>query len=36
VTYGELYALPRPVVTADMVGLLGRWNIPPPFANQSS
>ncbi len=30
-TYGELYALPRPVGTTDIVGLLGKWEIPPPF-----
>lgn len=29
--YGELYALPRPVGTQDVVGLLGNWEIPPPF-----
>jgi len=29
--YGELYALPRPVGTNDMVNLLGKWKIPPPF-----
>jgi bacillithiol biosynthesis deacetylase BshB1 len=32
VRYGELYALPRPIMTTDMVQLLGKWNIPPPFA----
>lgn len=32
VRYGELYALPRPIMTTDMVALLGKWNIPPPFA----
>ncbi len=30
-TYGELFALPRPVGTADIVSLLGHWQIPPPF-----
>jgi bacillithiol biosynthesis deacetylase BshB1 len=31
VDYGELYALPRPLLVQDMVGLLGTWNRPPPF-----
>ncbi len=30
-TYGELFALPRPVGTTDIASLLGRWEIPPPF-----
>jgi LmbE family N-acetylglucosaminyl deacetylase len=30
-TYGELFALPRPVGTVDIVSLLGNWQIPPPF-----
>ena len=34
VPYGELYALPRPLGTADMVALLGTWQVPPPFAGQ--
>lgn len=29
--YGELFALPRPVGTTDLVSLLGKWEIPPPF-----
>jgi LmbE family N-acetylglucosaminyl deacetylase len=29
--YGELFALPRPVGTQDMIDLLGEWRIPPPF-----
>lgn len=29
--YGELYALPRPIGTKDMVSLLGSWEVPPPF-----
>ncbi|HOW19240.1 MAG TPA: PIG-L family deacetylase [Phycisphaerae bacterium] len=29
--YGELFALPRPVGTTDIVSLLGDWQIPPPF-----
>ncbi len=28
--YGELYALPRPVGTADPISLLGHWGVPPP------
>ena len=31
VRYGELYALPRPLGIADMVGMLTPWGIPPPF-----
>lgn len=31
VRYGELYVLPRPILTEDMVSLLGDWKIPPPF-----
>ena len=31
--YGELFALPRPVGTSDMVTLLGKWDRPPPFAD---
>lgn len=31
VRYGELYALPRPLGVQDMVSLLGKWQIPPPF-----
>jgi len=34
VRYGELYALPRPLGTADMVALLGAWQVPPPFTAQ--
>lgn len=34
VRYGELYALPRPPVTNDLVALLGKWDIPPPFAGK--
>lgn len=30
-TYGELYALPRPVGTHDVVAMLGEWTIPAPF-----
>lgn len=29
--YGELYAVPRPVGTPDIVSLFGKWEIPPPF-----
>ncbi len=29
--YGELYALPRAIGTADMIRMLGEWNIPAPF-----
>jgi bacillithiol biosynthesis deacetylase BshB1 len=29
--YGELYALPRPIGTRDMVATLGAWEIPAPF-----
>lgn len=31
VRYGEMYALPRPLLVNDMVTLLGDWKIPPPF-----
>lgn len=31
VKYGELYALPRPLGVTDMIGLLGAWQVPPPF-----
>lgn len=30
-TYGEMYALPRPIGVTDMVAMLGDWKIPPPF-----
>ncbi len=30
--YGELYALPRPVGTKNMISLLGDWEVPPPFS----
>jgi bacillithiol biosynthesis deacetylase BshB1 len=30
--YGELYTMPRPVGTRDLVGLLGAWEVPPPFS----
>lgn len=29
--YGELYAVPRPIGVKDMLGLLGAWEVPPPF-----
>jgi LmbE family N-acetylglucosaminyl deacetylase len=29
--YGELYTLPRPVGTKDMLALLTPWEVPPPF-----
>lgn len=29
--YGELYALPRPVGTKDLIRLLAPWEVPPPF-----
>lgn len=29
--YGELYTLPRPVGTKDMINLLAPWEVPPPF-----
>lgn len=31
VRYGELYALPRTLLVADPIALLGEWKIPPPF-----
>ncbi|MFQ5414652.1 MAG: PIG-L family deacetylase [Phycisphaerae bacterium] len=31
VRYGEGYALPRPLGVTDIVALLGKWNVPPPF-----
>jgi N-acetylglucosamine malate deacetylase 1 len=30
-TYGELYALPRPLGTKDMITLLSPWEVPPPM-----
>ncbi len=36
VRYGEMYALPRPLGVADMVSLLGDWQIPPPFGDTAS
>lgn len=30
-TYGEMYALPRPIGVHDMVAALGEWRVPPPF-----
>ncbi|MCG3138326.1 MAG: N-acetyl-alpha-D-glucosaminyl L-malate deacetylase 1 [Phycisphaerae bacterium] len=30
--YGELYALPRPLGTDDLVHMVGDWKIPPPAA----
>lgn len=29
--YGEMYAMPRPVGTKDMMKLLTPWEVPPPF-----
>ena len=29
--YGELYALPRPIGTKDMIQTLGDWDVPAPF-----
>ena len=29
--YGELYALPRPIGTKDMIRTLGDWEVPAPF-----
>jgi N-acetylglucosamine malate deacetylase 1 len=34
-TYGELFALPRPVGVKDMTQLLGSWEVPPPFKEPS-
>jgi len=34
--FGELYAMPRPVGTKDMINLLGAWEIPPPFQAESN
>jgi len=33
--YGELYALPRPLGTTDMIKMVGDWKIPAPFAEDS-
>jgi LmbE family N-acetylglucosaminyl deacetylase len=33
--YGELFALPRPVGTKDMISMLGAWEVPPPFRHDS-
>lgn len=30
-TYGEMYALPRPIGASDMIRVLGDWTVPPPF-----
>ncbi len=35
VRFGELYALPRPLGVTDMVGLLGKWQIPAPFERET-
>lgn len=35
VRFGELYALPRPLGVTDMVGLLGKWQIPAPFGRET-
>ncbi len=32
--YGELYALPRPLGTKDMLSLFGPWEVPPPFRSE--
>jgi N-acetylglucosamine malate deacetylase 1 len=32
--YGELYAVPRLLGTSDMVGMLGAWKRPPPWATE--
>jgi bacillithiol biosynthesis deacetylase BshB1 len=29
-TYGELYAVPRPIGVADFLSLFGEWPLPPP------
>ncbi len=34
--YGEMFALPRPLAAVDMVALLGKWKIPPPFDPKAS
>ncbi len=34
--YGETYALPRPIGTTDMIGMLGEWKIPPPYKRKES
>jgi bacillithiol biosynthesis deacetylase BshB1 len=31
VSYGEMYALPRPMLVGDMRAALGEWQPPPPF-----
>jgi LmbE family N-acetylglucosaminyl deacetylase len=36
VSYGETYALPRPLLVSDMVGVLGDWKIPPPWDQKAS
>ena len=35
VSYGEMYALPRPYHVTDMVAMLGDWKDPPPFPTTS-
>ncbi len=30
-TYGELYAVPRPIGVGDMMSLFGRWPVPSPI-----
>ena len=34
--FGELYALPRPMMVSDPIAALGDWKIPPPFASAST
>ncbi len=34
VRYGETYALPRPLLVTDMVGMLGDYKIPPPWGDK--
>ncbi|NLU20568.1 MAG: hypothetical protein GXW89_07755, partial [Phycisphaerae bacterium] len=34
--YGELYALPRPVGTKNLINLLAPWEVPPPFQPATS
>jgi LmbE family N-acetylglucosaminyl deacetylase len=34
--YGELYALPRPLGTPDLLQTLGDWKVPPPFHQPST
>lgn len=33
-SYGEMYAMPRPLGSTDMIKIVGDWNIPAPYAEK--